>query len=145
MLFQRDSRSLKRYGDMEYEHLCLCRTPQNSSATSNFDELYLRATTFNDTFQMRIGSLFLATADRRSFVYEMMPRGNFQAAEAAEATEEKRNKGTPLKGRAIRGPVKRPHRAIAKVCIHFNSKQSLQNRLFVNPGKQESVDILRGP
>ena len=63
-------------------------------------------------------------------MYEMTPQENLQAAEAAiateatEAAEKERKKETPLNGEAIRGPVKRPHRAIAKVCSkYFYSKK----------------------
>jgi hypothetical protein len=101
--------------------------PQIRQPVSDFDELYLRAITFNDSFQMWIGSIFLEPENRRSFVYEMTPQENLQAAEAATATEateaaekERKNK-TPLNGEAIRGPVKRPHRAIAKVGKSFYS------------------------
>jgi hypothetical protein len=83
----------------------LAEPPKIHQPTSDFDELYLRASTFNDFFQMWIESIFLEPENCRNFVYKMIPQGNFQGCQPL------------LKGRAIRGLVKRPHRAIAKVYI----------------------------
>lgn len=109
--------------------------PQIRQPTSDFDELYLRASTFNDYFQIWIESIFSDPENWRSFLYEETPQENLQLAEAATATEateateeaeKERKKETPLNGKAIRGPVKRPHRAIAKVCksLHSTKKSS---------------------
>jgi hypothetical protein len=87
----------------------MAEPPKIHQPTSDVDELYLRATTFNDFFQMWIESIFLEPENSRIFVYELKP----QVFEP------------PLKGEAIRGPVKRPHRAIAKVCKYFYLKKSL--------------------
>jgi hypothetical protein len=54
---------------------------------------------------MWIESIFLEPENSRSFVYKLKP----QVFEP------------PLKGKAIRGPVKRPDRAIAKVCKPLHS------------------------
>jgi hypothetical protein len=111
--------------------------PKIHQPTSNFDELYLRASTVNDTFQMWIGSIFLEPENRRNFVYEVIPRGNRQENEApqednTEAAEAagKNPKQMLFKGKAIRGPVKRPHRAIAKVCIYVNSTSPLSSQHY---------------
>jgi hypothetical protein len=84
----------------------LAEPPKIHQSTSDFDELYLRASTFNDVFQMWIESLFLDQEDANNFVYNMKPL-IFEPL---------------LKGKAIRGPVKRPHRAIAKVCKSFHER-----------------------
>jgi hypothetical protein len=87
----------------------LAEPPKIHQPTSDFDELYLRASTFNDIFQMWIESIFLEPENSSSFVYKLKHQ-EFEP---------------PLKGKAIRGPVKRPHRAIAKVCKSLHSKQLL--------------------
>jgi hypothetical protein len=77
--------------------------PEIHQETSDFDELYLRAASFNDTFQLWIESFFNESAQSRGYVYKMP----HHADQFKECT---------LKGKIIRGPVKRPDRAIAKVC-----------------------------
>jgi hypothetical protein len=77
--------------------------PAILQATSNFDELYRRANSLNDTFQLWIESFFDDTPNPREFVYMMSRDG--------------KRTHIPFKGAAIRGPVKRPHRAIAKVFV----------------------------
>jgi hypothetical protein len=63
--------------------------PKIRQPESDFDELYLRAVSLNDTFQTWIESFFAEHSDPSA---------------------------PHFKGKTIRGPVKRPHRAIAKVC-----------------------------
>jgi hypothetical protein len=77
--------------------------PEIHQETSDFDELYRRAACLNDTFQLWIESFFNEFAQSSEYVYEM----------PHHADQFKENR---LKGETIRGPVKRPDRAIAKVC-----------------------------
>jgi len=80
--------------------------PKLHQLTSDFDELYLKAAHINDCFQMWIESLFLDQENTSNFIYNMKPH-IFEPL---------------LEGKAIRGPVKRPHRAIAKVCQPFHER-----------------------
>lgn len=77
--------------------------PEIHQETSDFDELYRRAACLNDTFQLWIESFFNEFTQPSGYVYKM----------PHHADEFKKNR---LKGQTIRGPVKRPDRAIAKVC-----------------------------
>jgi hypothetical protein len=77
--------------------------PEIHQETSDFDELYRRAACLNDTFQLWIESFFNEFAQSSEYVYEM----------PHHADQFKENR---LKGETLRGPVKRPDRAIAKVC-----------------------------
>ena len=77
--------------------------PEIHQETSDFDELYRRAACLNDTFQLWIESFFKEFTQSSGYVYEM----------PHHADQFKENR---LKGETLRGPVKRPDRAIAKVC-----------------------------
>jgi RNase P subunit RPR2 len=72
--------------------------PKIRQSVSDFDELYLRAVSLNDVFQKLIESFFAEHSNPSRYLYNVTS-----------------NNQLPFKGNAIRGPVKRPHRAIAKV------------------------------
>jgi hypothetical protein len=98
--------------------------------TCNFDELYDRALVFNDIFQQWIESFFIHKGNPGRFIYIvdkkhaksdqaifMMPK-NMQNQPGNQA-QEKHERSLPFQGQAIRGPVKRPSRAIAKVHLRM--------------------------
>jgi hypothetical protein len=98
--------------------------------TSDFDELYDLAVEFNDVFQQWIESFFIRKGDPSKFVYISnedtksgqyvfrIPNGYASTLLPSKVTSGQVDRESlPFQGDVDRGPVKRPHRSIAKVCI----------------------------
>jgi hypothetical protein len=95
--------------------------------TSDFDEMYVHAMSFNDVFQQWIGSFFIPNGDPSRFIIphkeakpgQIVFRLDKPMQKQKEPIENRKESDDTtmqlFKGKIIRGPVKRPHRAIAKV------------------------------
>jgi hypothetical protein len=81
--------------------------------TSDFDELYGRAISFNDAFQQWIESFFIRNGDPSRFLH--IKHEETKSGQIAFRIPNDYANKLPFKGDVDRGPVKRPHRSIAKV------------------------------
>jgi hypothetical protein len=132
----------KDLGKWTADHVAV-EPPLIHQPTSDFDELYGRAVSFNDVFQLWIESFFTRKGDPSKFVYISkedtkpgqfvfrIPDGFAETLLPLIAIPGKVDREPlPFKGDADRGPVKRPHRSIAKVSVPaadvFNNNARLQ-------------------
>jgi hypothetical protein len=105
--------SSKDLGKWKSDHVAV-EPPLIHQPTSDFDELYGRAVMFNDVFQQWIKSFFTRKGDASRFLYINCEETKSYRFDFSVPTDYAKT-WLPFTGEVDPGPVKRPHRSIAKV------------------------------
>ncbi len=117
----------KDMGKWQTPVLVAVEPPKIRQPISDFDELYRSAIVFNDTFQKWIESFFDRRSNPSHFVHRWSPSPRRSQPQhrsitppsgclaAAQPSQQHAAETLKFQGEAVRGPVKRPHRSIAKV------------------------------
>jgi hypothetical protein len=103
----------KELGKWKPGHVAV-EPPLIHQPTSDFDELYGRAVMFNDVFQQWIISFFTRKGDASRFLYINCEEAKSYRFDFSVPTDYATT-WLPFTGMVDPGPVKRPHRSIAKV------------------------------